>query len=176
VCPCGRRRWVPFMAHSAGSDTQCHPTIVGMMDEGLAWAIPRRVHIRPGEECPQRAEFVEAAWHDPQRARAEALKARLLYWRRREAALTEAILKVQSDGRRARTRYGWELEELYSNLDGVREALRALEGELAACGAKLPCPAFQPTTGSAGRPRRKRRRVVGDQGRGRRRRAVAAAG
>jgi hypothetical protein len=145
-----------------------------MMDEGLAWAIPRRVRIRPGEECPQRAAFVDAAWHDPQRARAAALEARLRYWRQRETEVVNSLLKVQSDGRCARTRYGWELEELYSNLDFVRAALRALEGELASICVTPPCPAFQPTTGSAGRPRRRRRRVTG--GLPRRRRAVAAAG
>jgi hypothetical protein len=143
--------------------------------EGIDWTIAPRRRIMPGEEDAARAEFVEALWNDPRRARAAALEARLRYWRRREAALTEAILKVQSDGRRARTRYGAELEELYSNLDGVREALRGLEAELASCGVALPCPASHPT-GSAGRPRRRRRRVVSDQGRARRRRAVAAAG
>jgi hypothetical protein len=148
---------------------------VGM--EAIEWTIaPRRRVIRPGEESPARAQWAELLWNDPAQARAAALTQRLLYWRRRESDLTEAILKVQSDGRRARTRYGWELEELYSNLDGVREALRGLEAELASIGVTLDSPASHPTTGSAGRPRRKRRRVVSVQARGRRRRAVAAAG
>jgi hypothetical protein len=138
------------------------------------WTIAPRRRIMPGEEDAARAQWAELLWNDPAQARAAALTQRLLYWRRREAALTEAISKVQSDGRRARTRYNWELEELYSNLDGVREALRAVEGELASIGVTLSGP-FQPTTGSAGRPRRKRRRVTGGLPR-RRRVAAAAAG
>jgi hypothetical protein len=148
---------------------------MGMM-EGTEWTIAPRRRIMPGEEDAARAQWAELLWNDPAQARAAALTQRLLYWRRREAALTEAILKVQSDGRRARTRYGWELEELYSNLDGVREALRGLEAELASIGVMFPRSASQPAAGSAGRPRRKRRRVVSDQGRARRRRVAAAAG
>jgi hypothetical protein len=143
-----------------------------MQDEYTILA-PRRRVIRPGEESLARAQWAHLLWTDPAQARAAALTQRLLYWRRREAALTESILKVQSDGRRARTRYGWELEELYSNLDGVREALRGLEAELASIGVTLDSPASQPTSG-AERPRRRRRRVTG--GLPRRRRVAAAAG
>jgi hypothetical protein len=149
---------------------------VGM--EAIEWTIaPRRRVIPPGEEDAARARAVDLLWNDPAQARAEVLTQRLQYWKQRESDLTQAIQRTQTAGKRARTRYGWELEELYSNLDGVREALRALEGELAACGVKLSGPS-QPPTGSGGgrQRRRKRRRVVGEQGRGRRRRAVAAAG
>jgi hypothetical protein len=146
-----------------------------MQDEYTILA-PRRLRIGYGETSPQRAAFVEAAWHDPARARAEALEARLRYWLGHEAALTQLIQQTQIAGKRARTRYNWELEELYSNLDGVREALRAVEGELASIGVTLSGP-FQPPTGSKVEPpRRRRRRVVSDQGRARRRRVAAAAG
>jgi hypothetical protein len=144
--------------------------------EAIEWTITPRRRILPGEEDAARARAVDLLWNDPAQARAEVLTQRLQYWKQREAALTEAIQQTQIAGKRAKTRYGWELEELYSNLDFVRAALRALEGELAACGVKLSYPASQPTTGSAGRPRRRRRRVVGEQGRGRRRRVAAAAG
>jgi hypothetical protein len=146
------------------------------MEDEFTILAPRRRVIRPGEESPARAQWAELLWNDPAQARAAALTQRLLYWRRRESDLTEAILKVQSDGRRARTRYSDELGPMYENLGEVRRVLRAVEGELASIGVTLASPASQPTTGSAGRPRRRRRRVVSAQGRARRRRAVAAAG
>jgi hypothetical protein len=144
------------------------------MEDEYTILAPRRLRIGYSETSPQRAAFVEAAWHDPARARAAALTQRLLYWLGREADLTELIQQTQIAGKRARTRYGWELEELYSNLDGVREALRTVEGELASIGVTLDSPPSQPTSG-AGRPRRKRRRVTGGLPR-RRRVAAAAAG
>jgi hypothetical protein len=145
---------------------------MGMM-EGTEWTIAPRRRIMPGEEDAARAAFVDAAWHDPQRARAEALEARLRYWRQREAALTELIQQTQIAGKRAKTRYSDELGPLYADLDTVRAELRALEGELASIGVTLASPASH-RTGSAGRPRRKRRRVTG--GLPRRRRVAAAAG
>jgi hypothetical protein len=144
-----------------------------MMDEGLAWAIPRRLRIGYGETSPARAAFVEALWNDPRRARAEALEARAQYWLRRAADLERSIERLEAMGRRDRCSFIDEIRPLQADLIEVRARAEALAVEAARFGVTLASPASQPTTGS-GRPRRKRRIVVSDQGRARRRRAVAA--
>jgi predicted metal-dependent hydrolase len=145
-------------------------------DEPVTLSWPLRRPIRRSEETdPARAAFVEAAWHDPQRARAEALEARAQYWLRRAADLQRSIEGLEAMGRRDRCSFIDEIRPLQTDLIEARAHLEALAVEAARCGVRLPRPASQPTTGS-GRPRRRRRRVVSEQGRGRRRRAVAAAG
>jgi hypothetical protein len=144
-------------------------------DEPVALSWPLRRPIRRSEETdPARAAFVEALWNDPARARAEALEARAQYWLRRAADLERSIERLEAMGRRDRCSFIDEIRPLQADLIEVRARLEALAVEAAACGVRLPCPASQPT--GSGRPRRKRRIVVSDQGRARRRRAVAAAG
>jgi hypothetical protein len=145
-----------------------------MMDEGLAWAIPRRVRIRPGEEDAVRAQWADMLWNDPEAAKRAALEARAQYWLRRAESIEGAIARLEAEGRRDRCSYAGEMRPLLENLAAVRARLEELAVEAARFGVKLPCPASQPTTGS-GRPRRKRRRVTGGLPR-RRRVAAAAAG
>jgi hypothetical protein len=56
----------------------------------------RRLEVRVSEEAdPQRAAWVEAAWRDPARARAEGAAARAAYWRRRVDKLRRRLREIE---------------------------------------------------------------------------------